>query len=130
MLLNIDGSVAAVSGGAGSPGGDVDGIVVSGAPNVAACIVIGGGPGGAAAATTLAQAGQDVLLFERERFPRFHIGESLLPGANSAFDVLGIRAELERRDYVVKNGATFETEDGDVAMCYCEGFIVSILVLA
>ncbi|MBZ0111753.1 MAG: FAD-dependent oxidoreductase, partial [Thermoanaerobaculia bacterium] len=42
-------------------------------------VVIGGGPGGSTAATFLAQAGHDVVLFERDRFPRFHLGESLLP---------------------------------------------------
>ena len=42
-------------------------------------IVMGGGPGGASTATFLAQKGYRVLLLERERFPRFHIGESLLP---------------------------------------------------
>ena len=42
-------------------------------------IVIGGGPAGATAATIIAQHGHRVQLFERERFPRFHIGESLIP---------------------------------------------------
>ena len=42
-------------------------------------VVIGGGPAGSTAATLLAQAGLRVCLFERERFPRFHIGESLIP---------------------------------------------------
>ena len=42
-------------------------------------IVIGGGPSGSTAATLLAQKGYHVELFEREHFPRFHIGESLIP---------------------------------------------------
>ena len=42
-------------------------------------IVIGGGPSGSTAATLIAQKGHRVRLFERERFPRFHIGESLIP---------------------------------------------------
>ena len=45
-------------------------------------IIIGGGPGGSTAGSTLAQAGKKVLILERERFPRFHIGESLIPYAN------------------------------------------------
>ena len=42
-------------------------------------VVIGGGPGGSTVATLLAQQGVQVELFERETFPRFHIGESLIP---------------------------------------------------
>ena len=42
-------------------------------------IVIGGGPAGTTAATVIAQAGHDVLLLDRDRLPRFHIGESLMP---------------------------------------------------
>ena len=42
-------------------------------------LIIGGGPGGSSAATFLARAGRKVLVLEKERFPRFHIRESLLP---------------------------------------------------
>ena len=42
-------------------------------------VVIGGGPGGATTSTLIAQQGYAVQLFEREHFPRFHIGESLIP---------------------------------------------------
>jgi flavin-dependent dehydrogenase len=42
-------------------------------------VVIGGGPAGSTVSTLLAQQGVKVQLFERERFPRFHIGESLIP---------------------------------------------------
>lgn len=42
-------------------------------------VVIGGGPAGATAAAVAAQRGRRVALFERERFPRFHVGESLIP---------------------------------------------------
>ena len=41
--------------------------------------IIGGGPAGSTAATLLARAGRRVIVFERDKFPRFHIGESLLP---------------------------------------------------
>ena len=58
-------------------------------------VVIGGGPGGSSAATMLAKAGLKVILLERERFPRFHIGESLLPGAWELWSRLGVVEKLE-----------------------------------
>ena len=51
--------------------------------------VIGGGPGGSSAATALARRGRSVVVLERERFPRFHIGESQLPWTNEIFRALG-----------------------------------------
>ena len=53
-------------------------------------LIIGGGPAGCTAAATLAARGRDVVLLERERHPRFHIGESLLPLNTAIFDRLGI----------------------------------------
>jgi flavin-dependent dehydrogenase len=58
--------------------------------------IIGGGPAGSTAATLLAKAGRRVIVFERERFPRFHIGESLLPFSIQTFDRLGVREKLDR----------------------------------
>jgi len=58
--------------------------------------IIGGGPAGSTAATLLARAGRRVIVFERERFPRFHIGESLLPFSVQTFDRLGVREKLDR----------------------------------
>src|SRR5260370_14205051 len=51
--------------------------------------VAGGGPAGSSAAISLAQRGHSVVLFERETFPRFHIGESLLATTNDALEALG-----------------------------------------
>ena len=53
--------------------------------------IIGGGPAGSTAAALLARAGRLVVLFEREKFPRFHIGESLLPFSMNAFTGSGCR---------------------------------------
>jgi flavin-dependent dehydrogenase len=58
--------------------------------------IIGGGPAGSTAATLLAKTGRRVIVFERERFPRFHIGESLLPFSMQQFDRLGVREKLDR----------------------------------
>ena len=57
--------------------------------------IIGGGPAGSTAATLLAKAGRRVVVFEREKFPRFHIGESLLPFSVGTFDRLGLREKLD-----------------------------------
>lgn len=81
-------------------------------------IVIGGGPGGSASAALLAQKGYSVLLLERERFPRFQIGESLLPYNNELFKRLGVWDQLKQGDYIPKFGATFVTGDGDVGYSF------------
>jgi FADH2-dependent halogenase len=78
-------------------------------------IVVGGGPGGAAAALALAQRGRRVLVLERDTFPRFHVGESLLPRANRLFDRLGIGEAVEAAGFTPKYGATFTTGDGEVS---------------
>ena len=74
--------------------------------------IIGGGPGGAAAAIALADRGRRVAVFERELFPRFHIGESLLPASNPIFERLGIARQVASAGFVEKLGASFVTEDG------------------
>ena len=59
-------------------------------------LVIGGGPGGSTIATLLARQGRQVVMLEKDHHPRFHIGESLLPGNVRLFDELGVRAEIDR----------------------------------
>lgn len=81
-------------------------------------IVIGGGPAGSTAATLLARQGFSVTLLERERFPRFQIGESLLPYNNDLFHRLGVTEELDRGDFVPKYGAQFVTGDGKVGYSF------------
>jgi flavin-dependent dehydrogenase len=81
-------------------------------------IVIGGGPAGSTAATFLAQKGHKVLLLERDRFPRFQIGESLLPYNNDLFDRLGVSEKLAQGQFNPKYGAHFITGDGAVAYTF------------
>ena len=72
----------------------------------ASIIVIGGGPGGSTAATLLARQGFDVTLFEREVFPREHVGESLLPASIPILETLGVIDEVEAAGFTPKYGAT------------------------
>ena len=72
----------------------------------ASVIVIGGGPGGSTAATLLARQGFGVTLFEREVFPREHVGESLLPASIPILKTLGVIDEIEAAGFTRKYGAT------------------------
>src|SRR6266705_3567818 len=66
--------------------------------------IIGGGPAGSTAAALLARAGRRVIVFEREKFPRFHIGESLLPFSMKAFTRLGLHEKFLRAGFMKKHG--------------------------
>ena len=74
--------------------------------------VAGGGPAGSSAAISLGQRGHSVVLFERDTFPRFHIGESLLSTANDAFAALGVTKRIEAACFPEKWGARLFTHDG------------------
>lgn len=86
--------------------------------------IIGGGPAGSAAATLLAQKGRSVVVFEREKFPRFHIGESLLPFSMAALDRLGVMEKVEAAGFMPKHGAGVSTGNGEreVQFYFKEGF--------
>jgi flavin-dependent dehydrogenase len=73
-------------------------------------IVIGGGPGGSTVATSLSRAGRSVLVLEREKFPRFHVGESLLPFSLPIFDRLGVHEKVRAAGFQTKYGAYFWNE--------------------
>jgi geranylgeranyl reductase family protein len=88
-------------------------------------IVIGGGPSGSAVATRLSQRGRRVLLLEKERFPRFHIGESMLPCAMPLIEQLGAMPRLVAAEFLPKYAAEFVTADGSVKRRYAfsEGLV-------
>jgi len=70
-------------------------------------IVVGGGPAGSTAAGFLAKSGRRVVLFEKERFPRYHIGESLLSATLPILDALGVTPAIEQAGFIRKPGGTF-----------------------
>ena len=72
-------------------------------------IILGAGPAGSTAGNLLASAGHRVLVLEKETFPRFHVGESLLPADLSLFDRLGVDM-TDRTRFVHKAGAVFLDE--------------------
>ena len=74
--------------------------------------VVGGGPAGSSAAIALAQRGRRVVLLEKARFPRFHIGESLLASANERFADLGLTEAIRAANFPQKWGAFLSTFDG------------------
>ena len=78
-------------------------------------IIIGGGPAGATAGLLLARAGLRVLLLERTTFPRFHIGESLLPRNFPLIRELGLESQLRRLPHVPKLGVEFALGDASAA---------------
>jgi flavin-dependent dehydrogenase len=75
-------------------------------------LVVGGGPGGSSSASFLARANKRVLVLEKERFPRFHIGESLLPYNRRLFADMGVLETLEREGFPLKTGAQFHVGNG------------------
>jgi len=70
-------------------------------------IVIGGGPAGSTAAGFLALDDRRVLVLEKERLPRYHIGESLLSATLPIFDALGVMPAIEKAGFIRKPGGTF-----------------------
>lgn len=78
-------------------------------------IVIGGGPAGATASTLIAQKGYKVTLFEREKFPRFHIGESLIPETYWVLERLNMLPKMRASRFVHKHSVQFVNSTGKIS---------------
>lgn len=87
-------------------------------PSVYDAVIIGGGPAGSCCATALARRGRSVLVVEKEEFPRFHIGESLIPGVMPLLDELGLTDALTTEGFLPKYAAEFLLADGRVKRRY------------
>lgn len=85
--------------------------------------IIGGGPAGTTAASILAKSGLEVVLLEKEKFPREHVGESLLPFCYGVLDELGILEEM-KRTFVRKPAVRFATRDGSRATSWCFNHVI------
>jgi len=75
-------------------------------------LIIGAGPAGSAASALLAEMGHRVLVLEREKFPRYHIGESLLPFTFHPLQRLGLLDQMRQSAFVKKYSAQFISPSG------------------
>src|SRR3954447_18796125 len=75
-------------------------------------IIIGAGPAGSSAAAILAEKGRRVLIVEREKFPRYHIGESLLPFTFQPLERLGLIGKMRKSAFVKKYSVQFVSPSG------------------
>ncbi len=80
-------------------------------------LAAGGGPAGSSTANFLRQKQRSVIVLERERFPRFHIGESMLPFSNEIWRELGVLETMDAR-YIHKPGAKFVHEESGAEFTY------------
>src|SRR5437868_325839 len=83
--------------------------------NTADVVVIGGGPAGSTVSTLLSQHGIKVKLYERERFPRFHIGESLIPETYWVFQRLKMLDKMRKSPFVKKYSVQFVNAEGKLS---------------
>lgn len=84
-------------------------------PTAYDALIIGGGPAGAAAAAVLAEHGRRVLVLEREKFPRYHVGESLIPFTYQPLHRLGLIEKLRQSAFIKKYSVQFVAPSGKVS---------------
>ena len=78
-------------------------------------VVIGGGPAGSTAGALLAEKGWDVLILEKEKFPRYHVGESLMPYCYFTFERLGVLDKIKEMAWTEKHSVQFVGRNGKVS---------------
>ena len=86
-------------------------------------VVIGGGPAGSTVASYLAKKGHSVTVLEKEKFPRIHVGESLLPFCYSLFEELGVLDQMKKR-FVRKPTVRFISSDGKTSTNWCFNHVI------
>ena len=89
---------------------------MSSPPTHAQVLVIGGGPAGSYAAAALAREGFHVVLFEASEFPRYHVGESLIPSARHHLSFIGVDRKVEAAGFTVKARLSLD----DVLLIYAD----------
>lgn len=78
-------------------------------------IIIGGGPAGATAAATLAMRGRNVVVLEREHFPRYHVGESMMPYCYYTLERLGLIEQMNAQNFTKKYSVQFASANGKMS---------------
>jgi flavin-dependent dehydrogenase len=81
---------------------------MSAPPSKTTVLIVGGGPAGSYAASVLARQGIDVTILEGAKFPRYHIGESLLASTNYFLEYIDVRQKVLDHGFIKKPGASFK----------------------
>jgi flavin-dependent dehydrogenase len=84
-------------------------------PEIYDAVIVGGGPAGSSAAAVLAEKGRRVLVLEREKFPRYHVGESLMPYCYFPLQRLGLAERMKASRFPKKHSVQFVNTDGRVS---------------
>jgi flavin-dependent dehydrogenase len=85
-------------------------------PQFVDVFIIGGGPAGSTAGSWLGRQNGKALICEKERFPRFHIGESLLPNSNRILQEIGVWEKIQQAGFIEKYGAEFTLPDHSLSV--------------
>src|SRR6478609_8110054 len=80
--------------------------------------IIGGGPAGSSAGALLAKAGRRVVIFEKEQFPRFRVGESMLPASLGTLERMGVKEKIDNAGFLVKHGGEIVSACGQRVRFY------------